>query len=67
MYIINQSLDIAMKKNGRATYSDFWRLNPYKKDILVWENCGNIYVETTFCDFDKIRRYIKQYEERAAT
>lgn len=63
MYILNKSLDIAMKKNGKATYSDFWRLNPYKSDFIAWRNGDDIYIETTFCDFGKIQKYVEKFLE----
>lgn len=63
MYIINKSLDIAMKKNGKSTYSDFWRLDPYKQDFLAWRNGDDIYIETTFCDLEKICQYVRNFEK----
>lgn len=62
MYIINKSLDIAVKKNGKATYADFWRLDPYKQDFLAWKNGEDIYIETTFCDLEKICKYVRRFE-----
>lgn len=63
MYIINHSLRIAMDKSGKATYSDFWRLDPYKQDFLAWRNGDNIYIETTFCDLGKIWQYVRRFEK----
>lgn len=61
MFIINKSLEIAMKTTGKASYADFWRLNPYQKNIEVWRNGENVYVETTYCDIEKIQSHIKAF------
>ena len=63
MYIINKSLDNAMKAKGRATYSDFWRLNPYQSDFIAWRVLDDVYIETTYCDCEKIIALTKKFLE----
>lgn len=63
MFIINKSLDIAMKQRGKASYSDFWRLNPYQEDFIAWRNGDDIYIETTFCDLGKIKMLVEKFME----